>query len=51
MIKVMKLISRYRRRPALSSRAQRALVACQRIALMRASTIKQHDDRAPRVAR
>lgn len=51
MIKVVKLIPRYRRRPALSSRAQRAIVACQRIALMRASTIKQHDDRATRATR
>lgn len=51
MIKVTKLIPRYRRRPSLSARAQRAIVACQRIALMRANAIKQHDNRAPRAAR
>lgn len=41
MIKVtIRLLRHRRRRPALSSRAQRAIVACQRIALMRARAIQ-----------
>lgn len=40
MIKVMKLIPRYRRRPALPTRARRAMLACQRIALQRAKAIQ-----------
>jgi hypothetical protein len=40
MIKETKRLLQYRRRPALPTRARRALVNCQRIALMRAKAIQ-----------